>query len=169
MTSSKNELECVHFIQVDDIAAQIEPLYMLLKQRLSLLLPSAKIEHIGSTAVSGSLTKGDLDVLVLVRECDFPKSQSILSNQFKANIGTEGSKDFASFVCDDYPRSVGIQLMIQDAVWPPFIQWRELLLNDVHVKQEYDDLKRFFEGKLMSDYRNAKEQLIDRYFPDPDD
>ncbi len=165
MSKVKDQQERVRFVQVDSIAAQIEHVYQNVRSRIKDLLPESDCRHIGATSIPKSLSKGDLDVLVMVKSAYFTKAELILSKHFKENIGTEFTTDFHSFVSIEYPIDVGIQLKSEESKWPCFLQWQKLLLEDEEVHNEYDELKRSFEGKLMSDYRQAKEVLICRYFP----
>jgi GrpB-like predicted nucleotidyltransferase (UPF0157 family) len=40
-------------------------------------LPGARVEHVGSTAVPGSLTKGDLDICVIVEGGQFERASRV--------------------------------------------------------------------------------------------
>ena len=44
------------------------------------LLPSALIEHIGSTAIPGAVSKGDLDIYVEVPQADFASSLAVIQS-----------------------------------------------------------------------------------------
>jgi GrpB-like predicted nucleotidyltransferase (UPF0157 family) len=46
------------------------------------LVPSATVEHVGATAIPGSLTKGDLDLLVRVPAGDFPAGVAALRSRY---------------------------------------------------------------------------------------
>lgn len=166
MHNSSPHTETVSFVNSDDIRAQIDAVYKEVSIRIRKLLGEIRIEHIGSTAILSSLTKGDLDVLCIVPDEKYEAVKSILAQHFSANLGTSEMQGFASFECDDYQVSIGIQLINNTATQPPFLQWREILLTDDEIRQEYDELKRKFNNKLMSDYRNAKEKLICKYLPD---
>lgn len=166
MHNSSPHSEIVTFLNSDDINAQIEDVFELIARRLHSLLKHPKIVHIGSTAIPNSLTKGDLDVLCLVEDHAFDEAKQILSKHFSSNLGTEDMQGFSSFECSDYEISTGIQLMSRSASQPPFLLWREWLLSDSAVRNEYDDMKRDFNGKSMHLYREAKEVLISKYCPD---
>ncbi len=165
MTETKNHQETVRFVQVNSIAAQIELVYQKLKSQIQHLLPESEIRHIGSTSIPDSLSKGDLDVLVMVKTASFEGAEQTLSKLFEDNSGTEATHYFHSYVSTEHPIEVGIQLKTIDSKWPCFLLWQKRLLEDINVRNEYDDLKRSFEGKLMTDYRRAKERLIEKYYP----
>ena len=54
--------ECVNFAPEQDFREAVALLFARVKAQLRTLLPAADIQHVGSTAIAGSLTKGDLDV-----------------------------------------------------------------------------------------------------------
>ncbi len=166
MHNSSPHAEVVRFVNSDDIRAQIEALFEQVCKRLTELLGDVQVEHIGSTVIPDSLTKGDLDVLVRVPADRFSEVKAVLNQTFSLNASNSGLGGFASFEAEQFTGSVGIQLLIDTATQPPFLQWRNMLMTDIEIKQEYDELKRRFEGKSMSDYRQAKEGLICKYLPD---
>jgi len=55
---------------------------------LFVLVPFAAVEHVGSTAVPGSATKGDLDILVRVDRADFENAQFVLDAALPVVHGT---------------------------------------------------------------------------------
>ena len=58
------------------------------------LVPWARVEHIGSTAVPGSVTKGDVDIAVQVRAEDFERSERVLAERYTRNLGSDQTEDF---------------------------------------------------------------------------
>jgi GrpB protein len=80
-----------------------------LRADLSKVLPAAEVEHIGSSAILGAISKGDLDVLVRVTRNQFPMAiKAIESLGFSIKQGTlrteslcmlEGPHDVARDVC----------------------------------------------------------------------
>jgi GrpB-like predicted nucleotidyltransferase (UPF0157 family) len=54
-------VEKVHFHSDDEMFRKADRLFRETRAKLLKLLPGADVEHVGSTAVPGVLTKGDLD------------------------------------------------------------------------------------------------------------
>ncbi len=48
----------------EEYSSHVEFLFTKLSQELKLILPNARIEHVGSSSIAGSISKGDLDVFV---------------------------------------------------------------------------------------------------------
>src|SRR5687767_5045238 len=75
------------------------------------LLPRARVEHVGSTAVPGSVTKGDLDICVIVEPADLPEADALLGGRYRRNLGSIHTAEFAAFTADGGAIDVGIQLV----------------------------------------------------------
>lgn len=131
------------------------------RHALAALLPRARIEHVGSTAVPGSITKGDLDVCVIVEPADFADADAQLSGRYRRNPGSIRTADFAAFTAEDGAIDVGIQLVAAGSEWDTFVRWRDLLRSDPELLRAYDTLKRRYEGTPMDAYRTAKSAFID--------
>jgi GrpB-like predicted nucleotidyltransferase (UPF0157 family) len=52
------------------------------RSAIEALLPRARIEHVGSTAVPGSVTKGDLDVCVIVEPAGFSEADARMASRY---------------------------------------------------------------------------------------
>lgn len=124
------------------------------------LLPGARIEHVGSTAVPDSLTKGDLDLCVLVLPGDFAAADSRLAGRYARNTGSIHTAEFAAFTAEGGTVDVGIQLVAAGSEWDTFVRWRDRLRADPALRLAYDALKRRFHGEPMDAYRAAKSAFI---------
>ena len=54
------------FVPESEVRESVARLYSRLEKQLGELLPGADIQHVGSTAIPGCMTKGDLDIQVRV-------------------------------------------------------------------------------------------------------
>jgi GrpB-like predicted nucleotidyltransferase (UPF0157 family) len=52
------------FFEQNEYQEKCSALFLKIKSEISTVLPSAKIEHIGSSSVPGVISKGDLDIYV---------------------------------------------------------------------------------------------------------
>ncbi len=81
-------METVNFINTEKLADVTERAYAEHKEIIRRVLPEADIQHVGSTAIPNSLTKGDLDIQVRVKVQHFPKAVEELSNLYDTNEGS---------------------------------------------------------------------------------
>ncbi len=56
-----------NFVPQESIKEVVDREYLRIKNKILKLIPKAEVEHVGSSAVSGMLTKKDLDITVRVR------------------------------------------------------------------------------------------------------
>ncbi|WP_247610975.1 GrpB family protein [Bacillus cereus] len=138
------------------------------KSRILELLPNVDIQHIGSTAIPNSITKGDLDIQVRVSKEDFTKAVEILSTIYDINEGSTKTDFFRAFKDDSLPLPLGVQLTVINSDLDFFWKIRDVLLKNDEFRKEYDDLKRNFEGKTMDEYRLAKNQFFERIMNTPE-
>lgn len=121
--------------------------------------------HTGATAVPGSLTKGDLDLLVRVDRERFGEDVDLLGDHCSIDQRHNGGETYASFIqprADD--PAVGIQLVVRDSADDrAFIDLRRLLRSRADLVTEANTLKRSFEGGDPKAYRTAKHALYERF------
>jgi GrpB-like predicted nucleotidyltransferase (UPF0157 family) len=125
------------------------------------LLPFAEIEHIGSTAIPGTLTKGDLDILVRVSTSEqLVRADELLAQRYQRNTGSDRNFEFSSFKNEDLDPPLGIQVVLKDSAYDQFIKFRDLLRASPALVKAFNDLKAKFEGCSMDEYRTAKTGFI---------
>ncbi len=160
------EDESVNFALEQSFREAVGELFARVEAQLSALLPGSDIQHVGSTAIPGSLTKGDLDVQVRVTSDKYDAAKEVLSKQYRVNFGGFASKDAISY--EDYSSqpSFGVHLTVIDGTAD--IQWRfrDLLVASAALREEYDQLKRRFNGGSMAKYRDAKAMFVERVLRD---
>lgn len=153
-----------NFVIQTDIEASrraAERLFAETALRLRSLLPaSARVRHIGSTAIPGCLTKGDLDIVIRVEQQDFAQADEILASRFRRNTGSARTASFSAFEDSDVTPCLGIQLTLIDGPHDDFHVFAEALRRDAELVARYNDLKRTFDGRPMDDYRAAKDKFI---------
>lgn len=126
------------------------------------LLPEAEVEHIGATAVTGSLTKGDLDLLVRVAAEDFDRGLGALGNRYDVHQPENWNHGFASFKSTSHGKiPVGIQLVVaggEDDLL--FTGWRDRLIADPRLLRRYNELKLAQCDSGYDAYLTAKAEFI---------
>ena len=132
------------------------------RSRITELLPLAEVQHIGSSAVPGTLTKGDLDILVRVTSTEFIHADNALSTLYRRNEDSLRDAAFSSFKDDEAELPLGIQLTVVDSAQDHFTTFRDALLKDAALVESYNQLKRQCEGQDMAEYRKKKNEFIQR-------
>jgi len=160
MTAGKEET--VTFAPESTFRAAVIRRFGEIESELRAVITEAEVHHVGSTAIPGSLTKGDLDVQVRVSRDAFAGAKAELMNRYAVNEGGFSGPDAISFEDDSRQPSVGIHLTVTGSPSDVQLAFRDLLLASDALRQEYDDLKRRYEGGSMDEYRSAKAKFVAR-------
>jgi GrpB-like predicted nucleotidyltransferase (UPF0157 family) len=156
MVSGSGEDERVYFHPEEYFRPRVEKLWAEQAAFLRKLLPGADVQHVGSTAVPGSLTKGDLDIQVRVTEGDFDNAVAALAEHFARNTLSTPQEGFTAFANSQADPPLGIQLTTIDGDLDIFWRFREVLFARRDLQWAFEKLKRSYEGRPMSEYRAAK-------------
>ena len=154
-------MDSVHFSNDVEVFRRAEKLFDATEPLLQKLVPWAEVHHVGSTAVPGSLTKGDLDIAVRVPADRFKESDKLLSASFQRNPESEKNSGFSAFEDASKDPHLGIQLVAIGSVLDTFHSWASKLRADDRLRTEYEQLKRQHEGMSMTVYRAAKSDFIE--------
>jgi GrpB-like predicted nucleotidyltransferase (UPF0157 family) len=154
------------------IFRKYDPKYLLLfrieKVKLKKILPKAKIEHIGSSAVPGLGGKGIIDILIGVNKKEIIWARNKLQERKYTLKPKAGSKERLFFE-KDYKysgkmRRVHLQLTHFDSqIWKNSIKVRDILKKDSKERKKYSELKKkavkFAKGEGR-DYRKYKNNYL---------
>lgn len=147
----------VSFKWADDIKQIANREFENQKTRMLNVLPNVDIQHIGSTAILGSITKGDLDINVRVKREDFENAIQELKKLYDINQPENWTPDFASFK-DDKNLSIdfGAQLTVIGTPVDDFVKLKDIIVASPGLIKKYNEMKLKYEGKDMNEYRKQK-------------
>ncbi|WP_059173154.1 GrpB family protein [Bacillus sp. FJAT-27445] len=161
-------MERVNFTKIDDFNETAEKAFTFHKAVIGMMLPEADIQHVGSSAIPNSITKGDLDIQVRVKPGQFTQAVQKLSKLYELNEGSTKTETFRAFKDDTVTPPLGVQLTVINSEFDFFWKFRDVLLMNDQYRQEYDELKKNFEGKDMELYREAKNQFFEKLRASPE-
>jgi GrpB-like predicted nucleotidyltransferase (UPF0157 family) len=93
-------MEIVRFFNSEEVFRTAEKTFNEQRIIISKQIPEADIQHVGSTAVPGSLTKGDLDIQVRISQFLFQDAVQILAGIYEVNEGSTQTDSFRAFKDD---------------------------------------------------------------------
>ncbi|MFU8647065.1 GrpB family protein [Lysinibacillus sp. RSDA_15] len=161
-------MEKVNFYDSKLFNKNAERIFLIQKNKIKMLLPDVDIQHVGSTAIPNSITKGDLDIQVRVYANEFAKAVELLSNLYEINEESIKTDTFRAFKDDTTSPPLGVQLTVIDADFDFLWKFREVLLANKNYREEYDNLKKGYEGKSMDEYREAKDEFFQGLMETPE-
>lgn len=137
-------------------------LFRSLSRRIRRRLPSARIAEIGSSAVRGLWSKGDLDIFVGVVPGEFAGAKKALKALgFVEKRGTLRTTSLWPFVVPECSRDVGVQLVATGSRFEFFVTFRNLMRKDARLRADYNRLKRGCSGLSPSTYRRVKSRFVE--------
>ena len=141
--------------------AAADALFERIAAILRAVLPAgADIRHVGSTAVPGCETKGDLDIVVRVPAVDFAAAEAVLTARLTRNTGSVRTDTFAAFEDATTAPHLGVQLAVIGGPFDDFHRFEAALRRDASLVERYNVLKMQFHGRPMDEYRAAKDTFI---------
>jgi len=153
----------IHLSSISDLHEDVEATLALVIPMLGKLLPYAKVHHIGATAITGSISKGDLDLLVQVSPKKFPLAINVLKKYFDVKQPANWTKEFASFGNDDaYPLPLGIQVVIEESSMDFFLFLRDYFNSKPDAVESYNALKREHAADGGEAYWQAKNAFLEK-------
>jgi len=130
------------------------------KVKIEAAIPSSKVEHVGSTAIYGALTKGDIDLYVEVPEGSHAKAVSIIETMgFKVKRDTHRDSELCMLEHQDV-EDLAVQVVVRGSRYRFFLHFRDALNNDEHLVKKYNALKESCVETTPEQYREKKSQFI---------
>lgn len=138
-----------------ELAAAIERLRARAEAEISALIPGGEVRHVGSTALPGGLTKGDIDLQVRVTREDFEAAARSLETLFTPREGPD-VPGVRAFWAPTWELPLDVLLTVRNA--PGDVPWRvtEVLRLRADIRFAFERLQRRFEGRPLGEYRAAK-------------
>ncbi len=150
------------FLEPEQYQKNCVQLFNSYQKDISTLLPFAKIEHIGSSAIPNAISKGDLDIYIEVmpEQFEFAIEQLKTLNFIeKQNIlRTDELCMLESLNNDD----VAFQVVVAGSVFTFFLTFRNKLIDSPLSVKEYNQLKLECSHLDHDQYRTIKSDFINR-------
>ncbi len=151
----------MHFLEPEHYVQHVDEIFRILRDRVGASLSNAAIEHIGSSAIHGAISKGDLDMLVRVSGADFETAlHKIKALGFSEKAGTLRTASLCMLETAEFKIDVAIQLIEGGSEFEDFVRFRDQLNSDKGLVQKYNQLKRGCSGMKAAEYRAVKSEFI---------
>lgn len=150
------------FLEPEQYQQRCTQLFNSYKKEISTLLPFAKIEHIGSSAIPNTISKGDLDIYIEVMSEQFEfaieqlKTLNFIEKQ--NTLRTHELCMLESLNNDD----VAFQIVVTDSIFTFFLTFKNKLISSPTLVNEYNQLKLQCSHLDPDQYRTIKSDFINR-------
>jgi len=149
------------FLKPEEFLPKVNAIFEIVERRVRRALPNADVEHIGSSAIMGAISKGDLDMLVRVSGVDFNQALSeIQAMGFTIKEGTLRTDSLCMLVTQEFDADVAIQLIEAGSEFEDFIKFRDRLNADANLVKTYNELKMSSTHLSPDEYRAKKANFI---------
>ncbi len=150
------------FLAAEEYGPTTERLFALVAGEVRTLVPDARIEHVGASAVPGAISKGDLDVFVGIKRREFENAIRALNGLgYAAKEDTLRTESLCMMETGKYDSPVAIQLVENGSRFEMFLTFRDALRQDGSLLRAYNEMKRNCEGRSEEHYRVAKASFIE--------
>ena len=150
------------FLEPEKYQQRCAQLFNSYHKAICALLPFAKIEHIGSSAIPNAISKGDLDIYIEVipEQFEFAIEQLKTLNfiEKQNTLRTHELCMLESLNNDD----VAFQIVVTDSVFTFFLTFKNKLISSPTLVNEYNQLKLQCSHLDPDQYRTIKSDFINR-------
>jgi len=136
--------------------------FVTLRNSLLRLLPYARIEHVGSSAVPGAISKGDLDMAVVVPLAQHAATvQTLLAQGYAEQADTLRTEALCMLNAGAEMPEHALQIVAAGSEFEDFMRFRDALLADPALVQQYNAVKQAASDLPAEAYRAAKSRFIE--------
>lgn len=138
-----------------------EASFIAIKDSLRAVLPDARIEHVGASSIPGAISKGDLDICVIVERAHFAAYlDQILALGYQVKTDTLRTDQLCMLIPITPDDDHAIQLIEAGSKFQFFITFRDALRIDPNAVYRYNEVKRRAADQSEQEYRRAKSAFI---------
>ena len=128
---------------------------------LSAILPAARIEHVGASAVPGARSKGDVDVGVLLARDAFHEALGVLGEAgFTLRSRADRNADRYALAAPQGDLPLMVHLVEDRDAPEPLLAFRDALRRDPVLLERYNALRLEAAAQGAVAYRAAKAHFI---------
>ena len=155
----KTDEDIVHFFESEEIFEKADNVFRAKKAELEGILPKTDIQHVGSCSVPGAVGKFDIDIQIRTDRESFKSIVETLKKHYQEKHPELWTDEFVSF-CDNREYMIDIIVTVAGSRYDDFWRVRDRLMSDPQLLEEYNTLKRQFQGKTYGEYRKAKKAFL---------
>lgn len=152
-------------LDAPDYQPAVQALFDRSAAALAAVLPGARVEHIGSSSIPGALSKGDLDIAVIVDPASHAQVVARLCDEgFEIKTDTLRTPALCMLIAPAawaQGHDLALQIVAAGSEFEDFLRFRDALRADPALVAAYDEVKRRHWAEGEDAYRTAKARFIE--------
>ena len=149
-------------LQASEYQPQAHEVFAEVASQVRCLLPLARIEHIGASSIPGAVSKGDLDICVVVaQEEHISTVRALQTAGYAIKEGTLRTAELCMLVSPRSDLDTALQVVTAGSRFEFFMQFRDALRADPALVERYNQLKTDFASAGEDRYREEKARFIE--------
>jgi GrpB-like predicted nucleotidyltransferase (UPF0157 family) len=146
----------------DKYQPDAERAFALIREAVLRVLPFARVEHVGSSSIPGAISKGDIDVCVIV-DADRHEETTLALEQMGYTVkpDTLRTPELCMLQSPSIDVDLALQVIAKGSKFEFFIRFRDALRNDPLLVQKYNEVKLLHSTLDVVQYRAAKVKFIE--------
>lgn len=137
-----------------------EAVFELVRPNLEKAIPYACIEHVGSSAIKGAVSKGDLDIFVGVPSSRHERTVITLE-RLGYRIKKDTHRDDSLCMLERFTPDFALQVVSLGSKYDFFTSFRDKMNSDPRLVEQYNELKLRHRESGSVEYRQAKSEFIE--------
>jgi GrpB-like predicted nucleotidyltransferase (UPF0157 family) len=131
-------------------------------EEVSRLLPGARIEHVGASSIPCAISKGDLDICIVVPPHSHASAIQVLeASSYVAKADTLRTPELCMLLSPRQDLDVALQVVAEGSQFEFFMRFRDALRANPLLVEQYNQLKYNFASSSAELYRDEKAKFIE--------
>lgn len=148
-------------LEPSDYQPKAASVFISVVSEVSQLLPDVQLEHIGASAITGAMSKGDLDICVLVApQAHAQAVQALQAAGYAIKTDTLRTPALCMLLSPRTDMDVALQVVARGSEFEFFLHFRDALRADPDLVEQYNQLKTRFATRGEERYRAEKSRFI---------
>lgn len=153
----------MHLLDPSEYQANAAALVEQVGQALTRLIPGCRVEHVGSSAIPGAISKGDVDVCVVVPAHKHPDAIAALELAgYVVKQGTLRTPELCMLLSPHASSDLALQVVAEGSRFEFFMHFRDALRASPELVDQYNAIKRSCASSSPEQYRDAKAAFVER-------
>ncbi len=148
-------------LRPSEYQAEIAARFEAVRAAITALVPEGRIEHIGSSVIPGAISKGDLDVCLIVPPAQHETIVSRLTALgYLEQQDTLRTPELCMLNSPASTAEHAIQVVASGSEFEDFLQFRDALVSNPVLVEQYNAIKSQNFNLGVEQYRAAKSAFI---------